>query len=297
MVDDDAGGAVLGGHYDVLGVVGRGTRTVVYRARDRRSGRLVAIKRLSGAAARDPEYSERLIREHSAMTTLAGTAAVRVEGLVAGEDGGWCLVMELLEGCDFEAYLAHSEGRGARLGVTELVKILSPIVDTLEVAHQKGIVHRDLKPANVYVVDGRLGSVRLLDFGVAKLAVARPLTQANTVMGSPSYIAPEVWAMDEGSDHRVDIYSLGAIVFRALSGRVPFQGSLQEKIEQALRGPRPSLHALRADLPRDVDVWVEQVLAVEPDRRFWNVRAMWNALCELLGLDAWPPQARTSTHG
>jgi serine/threonine-protein kinase len=287
---EDRVGELIGGRYELLGVVARGGYSVVYRARDRASGRQVAVKRLDESVASDPEFSERLQREYRAMAALVGTGAVRVEDLCSADDGSWCLVMELLEGCDFDDYLALVESRGERLRLDELLAILSPIVDTLEAAHRGGIVHRDLKPGNIFVVDAKTGLVRLLDFGLAKVALARPLTRGNMVIGSPSYIAPEVWSALDTADHRVDIYSLGAVIFRALAGRAPFQGSLRDKIELVTRGPRPSLYALRHDLPRDVDVWVQQALAIDPERRFYHVRAMWTAFCDLVADAARGPE-------
>jgi serine/threonine-protein kinase len=106
------------------------------------------------------------------------------------------------------------------------------------------------------------------------------------IAGSPSYIAPEVWKGNPRVlDHRIDVYSLGAITFRALSGSVPFGGaSLIEKFQLATTGERPSLFALRPDLPQEIDAWVAQALAIDPDMRFHQVRGMWNALRAVLGV-------------
>ncbi|MET0594318.1 MAG: serine/threonine-protein kinase, partial [Polyangiaceae bacterium] len=157
-------------------------------------------------------------------------------------------------------------------------------VDTLEAAHVRGIVHRDLKPGNIFVLDS--GGARLLDFGLAKVMAAAPLTNSGMVAGSPSYIAPEVWKGNPRAlDHRIDVYSLGAIIFRALSGAVPFGGKdILEKLALVTTGDRPSLHELRPDLPQEVDTWVAEVLAVDPDLRFRQVRGMWNALRGILGI-------------
>ncbi|XXX74950.1 serine/threonine-protein kinase [Sorangium sp. So ce134] len=128
------------------------------------------------------------------------------------------------------------------------------------------------------------GCVRLLDFGLVKVMQADPLTREGAIPGSPSYIAPEVWkGRPQEIDHRIDIYSLGAVLFRALAGRVPFAGASRVDILlAAARGPRPSLHAFRPDLSPEVDAWVARALAVVPEERFQDVRALWSALEPLL---------------
>jgi eukaryotic-like serine/threonine-protein kinase len=270
----------LDDRYELRSVLGRGGHGVVYQAFDRETKAEVAIKFLHDAVAVDPQYNIRMLREAQAMAALAGTSAIRVHGLKTTRDGALYLVMELLEGSDLEDHLSEVERRGP-LSMGHLYELLDPIVDTLEAAHARGIVHRDLKPGNIFVLKG--GGVRLLDFGLAKVMTASPLTNDGMVAGSPSYIAPEVWRGNPRVlDHRIDVYSLSAIAFRALSGRVPFQGNtLLEKFHLATSGERPSLYALRPDLPREVDGWVAQGLAIDPDRRFWQVRGMWNALKDI----------------
>ncbi len=277
---------LIAGRYELEEEIGRGGHSVVYRAHDHVADRSVAVKMLHDGVAGEPEYTVRMVREQRAIHALRGTATVRVFGLHTSSAGALCLVMELLEGMDLDEYLPRFEARGERMGVDELLAVLSPIVQTLETAHDAGIVHRDLKPGNIFLLDPRQGGgVRLLDFGLAKFSSAAPLTQRGMIMGSPSYIAPEVWRGEpERLDQRVDVYALGAIVFRALAGRVPFQGaSVRDKLELATKAARPSLHAIRPDLPPEVDSWVEQVLAVDPEQRFWRTRAMWNALLDVLG--------------
>jgi serine/threonine-protein kinase len=279
----DREGEIIAKRYKLYGLLDKGGQGSVYRARDLRDNDEVAIKVLSEAFAADPTWRERMFREARAMASLSGTAAVRVLDQQWTDDGALCLVMELLHGKDLEDFLCGIEDAGHVLPIEALPEIFQPLVDTLHVAHSQGIVHRDLKPGNVFIIDPAYGGgVRLLDFGFAKFTRLPSFTAAGFVAGSPSYIAPEGW-MGRPPDHRVDVYALGALIFRALAGQPPFYSSdLREMLLRVTSNERPSLHALRTDLPRDVDDWVQMALEIDPDKRFLNVKSLWNALRGLL---------------
>lgn len=277
---------VIARRYELLGLIGQGGHGLVWRARDRSNGKLVAVKMLTDVAAKDPQQIERLRREHMAMLKLAGTNAVGLVDLCRSPSNKLCLVMELLDGMDFEQYLAALEARGERCSMRELVRVLGPIVETLDRAHREGILHRDLKPANVFLVASTAGGgVRLLDFGLARLRSALPLTAVGTIVGSPSYIAPEAWkGKSDSLDQRVDVYSFGVMVYRSLAARLPFEGkTLQEKFKLTTTAPRPSLWEQRQELPREVDEWLHEVMAIDPDRRFRTMRAAWTAFLSSVG--------------
>ncbi len=277
MAPTDRSGELIAQRYRLLEQLDRGGQGVVYRARDERDGDEVAIKVVIDAKIQDAEFRERMMREAHALTVLSGTAAVRVLHQAWADDGAFCLVTELLEGMDFEEHLDALAAAGTKLAPQELAALLDPVVETLELAHERGILHRDLKPRNIFVLAN--GGVRLLDFGFAKFMRMRGVTQAGIVAGSPSYIAPEIWRGETDFDQRIDVYSLGAVAYRALSGRPPFTaGSLHETLTLVTTAPRPSLHEARPDLPAAIDEWVRHALAVERDERFARVRAMWNAL-------------------
>jgi len=287
-----APGAIINNRYRILDKLGAGAHGVVYRARDLETRDEVALKFLGEGKALDPDYSKRIEREAIAMARLRGTSAVYVHGLNLAQDGMLYLVMEMLVGKDLEAYLREAERVGGKLKKPKLLELLRPVVDTLEAAHKQGIVHRDLKPSNVFVVDAtRGGGVRLLDFGLAKMMDASMLTADGMIAGTPSYIAPEAWqGASRKLDHRVDVYALGVLVFRALGGRTPAPHSnLLDICAWATNGERPSLHALRPSLPATIDAWVEKALAISPDDRFQNVRSLFTALEGLLATRAASP--------
>jgi serine/threonine-protein kinase len=285
-------GEIINDRYRILDKLGAGAHGVVYRARDLETRGEVALKFLGDGTALDPEYSRRIEREAMAMARLRGTSAVYVHGLNVAQDGTLYLVMEMLAGKDLEGYLLDAERVGGKLKKPKLLELLRPVVDTLEAAHAQGIVHRDLKPSNVFVVDApRGGGVRLLDFGLAKMLDASLLTADGMVAGTPSYIAPEAWQGNPRTlDHRIDVYSLGVLVFRALSGRTPApHRNVLDICAWATTGERPSLHALRPSLPVAIDAWVDKALAIQPGDRFQSVRALWTALEGLLATRAASP--------
>ena len=274
-----------GERYERRRIIGRGGQGIVYEALDRWLERPVALKVLT-SAGRKPELVERLIREQQALSALRGTAAVEVLDVYRGTNGELCLVTELLVGTDLEEHLYTLENQGQRLAPARIAEIFEPLVATLEVAHAASIIHRDLKPANVFLLAN--GGVRLLDFGMARLRKAAPLTAAGTVMGSPSYMAPEAWqGQRELVDQRADVYSVGVILYRVLAGELPFSGqTLTQKFLGATTEARPSLRAKRPDLAPDADEWVAAALAIDRERRFRNVRALWNAFVATFAIPA-----------
>jgi eukaryotic-like serine/threonine-protein kinase len=278
-------GDVISNRYRILERLGAGAHGVVYRARDLETRGELALKFLGAGKELDPEMCRRMEREAIAMARLRGTSAVYVHGMSAAQDGTLYVAMEMLHGKDFEEYLHEAEKVGGRIKAARLLEVLRPVAATLEQAHEQGIIHRDLKPSNVFIVDpAHGGGVRLLDFGLAKLLDASTLSKDGMIAGTPSYIAPEAWqGTSKHLDHRLDVYALGVIVFRALSGRLPPPSSdLLEICRWATTGVRPSLHALRASLPVAIDVWVERALAIFPDDRFASIAEAFSNLEAIL---------------
>ena len=165
----------------------------------------------------------------------------------------------------------------------EVLRTLDPVARALHTAHTKGIIHRDVKPANIFRVNPEQGGgVRLMDFGLVKIAGSEQLTQAGMIAGSPSYIAPEVWRC-EAFDHRIDVYSLAAVAYRCLAGRTPFAApNPLELFMKVIKDERPRLSPFRPELPPEIDTWVAQALAIDKDQRYPYVSTMWNDLLRIV---------------
>jgi serine/threonine-protein kinase len=219
---------------------------------------------------------------------------VRVLDQKWSDRGELCLILERLHGRDFEEYLADREAQRKKLGLGELVDLLTPVALTLEAAHAAGILHRDIKPSNIFITN--TNEVRLLDFGFAKFVSLRGLTRVGHVAGSPSYIAPEAWGgQPDTLDARVDVYGLAAVVFRALAARPPFQAAkVYDLYRMVVEAERPSLRQFRPDLPQDIDDWVQQSLAIDPNHRFSQIRALWNALSGIVAQASVPPESEVT---
>jgi serine/threonine-protein kinase len=281
-------GDLLDDRYEVTGVLGRGGHGVVYAAEDTDLGAPVAIKCLDKTLAAEPGFKTRMHREARVMGKLSGTSAAQIFAFNKAKDGTLYIVMELLKGRDLEGYLGEIERHGARIQLLRLIELLGPIAHTLDVAHGLDVIHRDLKPGNIFVLDDLTrGGVRLLDFGLAKDLRADALTAEGMIAGSPSYIAPEIWmGKAHQVDLRIDVYSFGAVVFRALAGKPPFDGKqpLDRLLIQVTRGDRPSLRALRPDLPPTIDTWVQKALAIDKNDRFPSVGKLWSSLRDIASM-------------
>ncbi len=277
--EDPKEGDTIDGRYQLGSELGRGGHGVVFRAVDTQTNDAVAVKVLRQHISEDPQYAVRLWREAQSLRMLWGESVVRVHRFGHDDEGYVYMVMELLEGQTLEEHLYELEAFGDRMSAFEVLRTLDPVARALHTAHGKGIIHRDVKPANIFLVEpGMGGGVRLMDFGLVKMQGAEQLTQVGMIAGSPSYIAPEVWRAQE-FDHRVDVYSLGAVIYRCFSGRVPFSAANNlELFMKVLKEARPKLSPERPDLSPEIDTWLARSLSVDRDQRYPYVSVMWNDL-------------------
>jgi serine/threonine-protein kinase len=256
-----AGRTVLAGRYRLDEVIGRGGMSTVYRATDQSLGRTVAVKILLAVLAeQDPTYAARFEREAKAAAALHNPSVVTVYD-TGTDDGSQYIVMEYVAGRSLEQIL-RDEGT---LDVAQATRIAAAVADALASAHTAGILHRDIKPANVMVADD--GAVKVLDFGIARRLDGTAITQAASVVGTASYMAPER-ALGQPGDTRGDIYSLGCVLYAMLTGAPPFAGEVSAAVlhQQINAEPRPP-SALRRGIPAALDAMVLSMLAKAPEQR------------------------------
>ena len=267
MIDSTyfASGTVLQDRYEILGEIGRGGYSVVYRARDRRIGSDVAIKLLVPPPAAARLARERLRREVQAVRQISHPGIVQVFDVA--EQGPWgFVVMEYVDGPDLAVRVRD---RGPLDGAAT-ARLGQEIADALAVAHRRGILHRDVKPQNILLApDGR---ARLTDFGSARLAGLATLTQTGGLVGTLDYAAPEVLAGTR-ADARSEVYSLGVTLFYALTGALPPRAG-RNAVDSA--GHHPS--GRRPDVPAWLDAAVARATAADPADRFPSVGLLASAL-------------------
>lgn len=294
----DLTGRVLAGRYELKEVIGGGGMGTVYRALDEQTQHEVAVKVLDPRfdPARDPAYRERFLREARLSTRLSHGNIVEVVDTGESEDVHF-IAMELLHGRTL-AKLLEAE---RKLPWERALKLTRQMGAGLAFAHELGLVHRDLKPANAFVIgEGEHEWVKLLDFGLAKpvmnTAGDDEVTRTNLVMGSPTFMAPEQ-ARGEATV-TADIYALGVMLFRMLSGQVPFGGRTAiDVIVQHIQAPLPWLREVSPDanLPIEVELVMRRCLEKDPRARYPSVQSFLSALDEAEAATRRDPSQRRAT--
>jgi len=260
-------------HYQIIQKLGGGGMGVVYKARDTRLDRFVALKFLPSQLTKDVEAKDRLIHEARAASSLDHPNICTIYEISETGEGQLFICMAYYNGETLENIIKQHP-----LRVENAVDIAMQIGQGLAKAHREGIVHRDIKPANVMITPE--GIAKIVDFGLAKIGDA-PLTKMAAVIGTASYMAPEQINGSKG-DERTDIWALGVMLYEMLTGQVPFQGSYEQAVMYSILNAEPeAIQSLRSGIPDELIQVVQTALQKNPVHRYHHMEDLVNELWSL----------------
>ena len=254
-------GKVVAERFEVERIAGSGGMGVVYQAHDRATGRAVALKVL---LERDQGPTERFAHEIQLLSTLDHPHIVGYVSHGTTEEGSPYLVMPWLQGMDLQERL-----RAGPLSIAETLALARDVADALACLHGRGLVHRDLKPSNLFLPDGKVENVQMIDLGVARASVAsHALTLSGVLIGTPGFIAPEQARGDREIAPAVDVFAFGCVLFECLTGRRLFTGShLMSVLAKILLEDAPRTMELRPEVPPALDLLVHRMVSKDPEKR------------------------------
>jgi serine/threonine protein kinase len=290
------GGALA--DFELIKVLGRGGMGVVYKARQKSLDRLVAVKMLLGESAQNPTTLSRFQAEARAAAGLRHPNIVAVYQIGECPDGHF-FVMEYIKGPSLQTVLER-QGESLPLPILWAVNLIVPVVEAVHYAHTKGIIHRDLKPANI-MIDRATNRPVVLDFGIARrMDEPAGLTRAGVVIGTPSFMPPEQAGEKVGAiGPPSDVYALGAILYRVLTGRLPYEADTALATLIMVAGPElpPPVRQLRPDVPQVLNAICMKCLSKRPDDRYPSAEALLQELKEFLSSPNDPPEAEREPEG
>ena len=271
---DNLIGKRLDGRYSIESLVGVGGMANVYRGTDLKTGNQIAVKVLKDEFLDNEELVRRFKNESKAISILSHPNIVKVYD-VSVTDKLQYIVMEYVDGITLKEYLKQ---RGGALTWKETVHFATQILSALQHAHSKGIIHRDVKPQNIMLLAD--GSIKMMDFGIARFSRAQSQTVSDKAIGSVHYISPEQ-AKGERTDARTDIYSVGVMLYEMLSGRLPFDGdgAVSIAIMQISEKPKP-LAEIAPNTPAGLRQITEKAMEKDPDKRYQSAQEMLDAIEE-----------------
>ena len=306
-------GKILANRYKVIERIGIGGFGAVFSAEDTKIGKRVAVKVLAPELVSDSAMLTRFRKEAEAASKVGHENIIDITDFDRTVTGYYFLVMELLEGTDLGSIIRE----GNRLPISRILGVMIQVCRALYAAHNKGIVHRDLKPGNIFLIDrgSNQDFVKLLDFGISKFLEmddeSSRLTKTGQIIGTPLYMSPEQALGEEDLDHRVDVYSLGVIMYELITGQPPFTAVNYLGIiaQHASDPPRPP-SKVRPDLeiPPQVETIILKAMAKQPGERFSTMAEMEGAMIHALAAvdpasavtyspDATPPSILTTATG
>jgi serine/threonine protein kinase len=280
---------LVAGKYEVVRLIGRGGMGSVWEGRHVSLGTRVAIKFIDKQHAESEEARSRFVNEARAAATIETKHAIRIFDHGMTEEGRPYIVMEMLVG---EALDTRIERLG-QISLQETARVLAQVCRALQRAHFAGIIHRDLKPENIFLVhasDDDDETAKVLDFGIAKImgppgTGLTSSTKTGAVLGTPCYMSPEQARGLKNLDYRSDLWSLGVIAYRCVTGRLPFEGeSVGDLLVKICTSPPPLPSSTVPELPSSFDAWFFRALAREPADRFASASELGEALAMTAGV-------------
>lgn len=261
-------GKLLDNRYEILEIIGTGGMAVVFKARCHRLNRLVAIKILRDDLAQDAEFRRRFHDESQAVAMLSHPNIMAVYDVSRSSELEY-IVMELIDGITLKQYM---QKKGAPLSWKEALHFTTQIIKALSHAHSRGIIHRDIKPQNIMVL--RDGSVKVADFGIARLASSNQNTLTQEALGSVHYISPEQ-ARGSRIDERSDLYSAGVVLYEMLTGRLPYEGDSPVSVAiQHINSIPLAPRELNPDIPEALEAITIKAMASKVEQRYVDAEAM-----------------------
>ena len=254
-------------HYRILEKLGQGGMGVVHKAEDTKLDRFVALKFLPPHLSQDKENKKRFIHEANTVSALNPPNIATIYEIDEA-DGQMFIAMEYIEGKSLQEIV------GARhaLPPPDSIDYAIQIAEGLQAAHKKEIIHRDIKPANILVTDD--GVVKIIDFGLAKLAGLTMLTKEGTTLGTVAYMSPEQ-AQGAKVDHRTDIWALGSVLYEMLTGRQPFAGDYEQAVMYSIMNEEPEpITNLRSDIPTELQHMVQKAMQKDAGERYQQVNEL-----------------------
>jgi serine/threonine protein kinase len=261
-------------HYKILEKLGGGGMGVVYKAEDTKLDRMVALKFLPPMLTGDPEAKKRFIQEAKAASALQHHNVATIHEIDETDDGQMFICMDFYAGEALNKKIGKSP-----VEIEEAINIAIQIARGLDKAHKKGIVHRDIKPGNIMLTED--GVVKIVDFGLAKLAGQTKLTKEGSTLGTAAYMSPEQARGDE-VDHRTDIWSLGVVLYEMITGQLPFKGDYEQAVIYSILNEEPEpMYKIRSDVPKNLEQIVNKALIKKPDTRYKEITIMMEGLSRL----------------
>lgn len=259
-------GKIFSGKYKIIKEIGRGGMGIVYKAKDTKLKRNVALKFLPAELTKEKEAKKRFIQEAQAAAALNHPNICIIHEVDEVDDQTF-IAMEYIEGETLKDKIESGP-----LEIDEAVKIVTQVAEGLSEAHAKGIVHRDIKPANIMLT--KKGQAKITDFGLAKLSWVVDLTRKSTIMGTVAYMSPEQAKGDE-VDHRTDIWALGAMLYEMLTGERPFKKTHEQALIFSILNDEPTpISSIRSDIPSHIEQTVEKALLKKVDKRYQNIQEL-----------------------